>query len=81
MTAAGKYPRECLERVPAEVFCCLIAGEMRIILCPGIGLAQGGAPRDIPMDLIPFDLRVPNTHLWVQLDDDMNIVRVWRRVE
>jgi len=81
MASAGKYPREWLERVPAEVFGCLIAGEMRIILCPGIGLAHGGAPRDIAMELIPFDLRVPNALLWVELDDDMNIVRVWRRVD
>jgi hypothetical protein len=79
MTQARKYPREWLDRVPAVVFACLIPGEHRIILCPGNGLADGGAPYDIPTSLVPFDLRVPNTPLWVQLDEDMSIVRVWRR--
>jgi hypothetical protein len=65
--------------VPAQVFACLIPGEIRIILFPGVGLADGGAPRDLPMDEVPFELRTPNTPLWVHLDDDMNIVRVWRR--
>jgi hypothetical protein len=81
MSAASKFPREWLERVPAEVFACLIVGELRIILCPGVGLANGGAPRDVPIDVIPFQLRMPNTRLWVQFDDDLNIVRVWRREE
>jgi len=33
-------------------YACLIPGEMRIILLPGVGLANGGARRDVPMDLI-----------------------------
>jgi hypothetical protein len=81
MTTAPRYPREWLERVPAVVFACLISGEFRIILHPGVGLADGGAPRDVPAALIPFELRLPNTPLWVQLDDDTNVVRVWRREE
>jgi hypothetical protein len=76
----GKYPRAWLERVPAVVFACLIPGEIRITLCPGIGLADG-APRDVPVSDIPFELRMPNTPLWVKFDDHMNIVRVWRREE
>jgi hypothetical protein len=81
MIASRKYPREWLERVPAVVFACLIPGEFRILLCPGAGLAGGGAPRDVPVNQIPFELRVPNMPIWVQLDDDMNVVRIWRRVE
>jgi hypothetical protein len=54
-------------------------GELRIVLHPGAGLADGGAPRDVPTSEIPCDLRMPNTLLWVQLDDDMSIVRVWWR--
>ena len=75
MTTARKYPREWLDRVPAEVFACLIPGELRIIVMP----ANGGAPWNVPIDLIPIELRLPNTPLWLQLDDDMKIVRVWRR--
>jgi hypothetical protein len=81
MPATLKYPGEWLERVPAVVFACLLPGELRIIVHPGVGLADGGAPRDVPVDLIPRELRVPNTPLWLKLDEQMNIVQVWRRDE
>jgi hypothetical protein len=82
MSVSRKYPPEWTERIPAEVFACLIPGEMLIILLPGVGLANGGAQRDVPMDLIPFELRVPNARLWVQMDEHMReVVRVWRREE
>jgi hypothetical protein len=58
MTAARKYPREWLDRVPAVVLACLIPGEHRIGLHPREGLANGGAPLDIPTSLIPFELRI-----------------------
>jgi hypothetical protein len=79
VTTSRGYPREWLERVPAIVFGCLPPGELRIELFPGVGLADGGAPRDVPVTLVPPDLRMPNTPLWVQCDDDFNIVRIWRR--
>jgi len=44
-------------------------------------MVDGGAPVNVSSDTIPFELRTPNTPLWVQLDDNMNIVRVWRREE
>jgi hypothetical protein len=81
VTAAQKYPREWLERVPAVVFACLIPRELRITLHPGAGLADGGAPHDVPIEIVPPELRLPNTPLWVQLDDAMNVVRAWRRDE
>ncbi len=81
MTGSAKYPREWLEQIPATVFACLVPGEFRIILCPEVGLANGGAPRDVPVAKIPFELRVPNMPIWVQLDDDLDILRIWRREE
>jgi hypothetical protein len=75
----AKFPREWLERVPAEVFACLLPGELRITVCPGNGHLNGGTPWDIPVEVIPPDLRLPNTRLWLQLDDKMRIVRVWKR--
>lgn len=74
-----KYPAAWSERVPAEVFACLIPGELQLLLCPGIGLANGGARRDVPMDIVAPELRMPNTALWVKLDEDMCIVKVWKR--
>jgi len=75
------YPREWLEKVPAEVFACLRAGELQILLHPGNGLVNGSAPHDVPAALVPPDLWVPNTPLWVQLDESLRVIRVWRREE
>lgn len=77
----SKFPPEWLEKIAAEVFYSPRAGELRIILLPGNGFVNGGAPRDIPVTQIPSGLRMPNTRLWVQLDDSMEVVRVWRRDE
>lgn len=76
-----KYPKEWLDRVPAIVFGSLYPGEIRIVLRPGSGLAQGGAPRDIAVDNVPPELRIPNTPLWVRLDDKLNVVMIWHRDE
>lgn len=67
--------------IPAQVFGSLLRGEIRIILLPGSGLANGGAPRDLPVERIPFDCRMPNTLLWVRLDSMFEVVAVWRRAE
>ena len=76
-----KYPPEWLERVPAVVFASLTPGEIRILLHPGNELAQGGAPRDVPSNMVPPQLRVPNTPLWVKLDQGMNVLAIWARNE
>jgi hypothetical protein len=81
MAANLKYSRERNERVPAVVFACLLPGELRIIVHPGVGLADGGIPWNVPVELIPRELRMPNTPLWLKLDEQMNIVQVWRRDE
>jgi hypothetical protein len=75
------YPREWLERVPAVVFASLVRGEFRLLLQPGSGLANGGAEYEVPAEKIPMDLRVPNSKVWVKLDQTMNIIHVWRRDE
>ena len=65
------------DKVPAVVFAHLRPGELRIILAPGHGM--GGAPRDISVELVPPQLRLPNTRIWVQLNSGRDVVRVWRR--
>ena len=72
---------EWLDRVPAEVLACLAPGELRIIVLPEVGHVNGGVPRDVPVELIPPELRMPNTRLWLQLDEDMHVLWVWRREE
>ena len=76
-----KYPDEWLQQVPAVVFGCLLPREIRIVLHPGAGIADGGAPLDVPVERIPLELRMPNTTLWIHFDEDWNILRVWRREE
>jgi hypothetical protein len=79
MAATPNYPCGWIERVPAVVFACLLPGELRIIVHPGVGLAD--APWDVPVELIPLKLRMPNTLLWLKLDEQMKILEVWRRDE
>jgi hypothetical protein len=79
--AAPKYPPEWREKVPAVVFGCLVPGEIRLTVAPEAGLADGGTPYDLRADLVPAELRMPNTPLWVECDDKMQIVRVWRRTD
>jgi hypothetical protein len=74
-------PRAGFDRVPAIVFACLIPGELRIVLHPGSGMADGGIPMNIPVEEIPFDLRTPNTPLFISFDQGWKILRVWRREE
>jgi hypothetical protein len=67
---------EDFERVPAVVLGCLLRGELRIVVLPGLG---GGAHFNVPLELIPFDLRMPNTPLWIKFDHQFNINKVVRR--
>jgi hypothetical protein len=68
-------------RIPGEVFACLRTGELRITLSSGSGMAEGGAPRDVPIELVPTELRLPNTKLWVQLNDAFEVESVTERHE
>lgn len=76
-----KAPHQLLQPVPAVVFACLLQGELRIIVHPGEGQADGGIPWNVAVDRIPPELRMPNTPLWLQFDEQMNVVQVWRREE
>ena len=67
------------DRVPAMVFACLIDHEFKIVLFPGYGMANGGISAHVDTKLIPFELRMPNTPIWVKLDCDKNIIKVWKR--
>ena len=55
-------------RTPARVLSCLRNGVISVIVCPGSGLADGGIPIDLPVEIIPVDLRMPNSEFDVMLD-------------
>ena len=75
------FPDEWLEKVPAQVFGSFIAGELRIVVLPGNGQVDGGVPWNIAVDQVPPHLRMPNTRLWLRLDRQMNVLKVWQRDE
>jgi len=51
--AEARATSDFQNRTPARVFGCLKDGELRIVLCPGNGLADGGIPRDVPIANVP----------------------------
>ncbi|WP_199290454.1 hypothetical protein [Leptolyngbya sp. FACHB-36] len=55
-------------RYPARVLGCLRNGEITVILCPGIGLADGGDQETLSAQMIPTDLRMPNSEFDVLFD-------------
>jgi hypothetical protein len=75
----SKYPPEAY-RVPGEVFGCVRAGELRINLLPGLGIA-GAEQRDVPADAVPIHLRLPNTKLWVQFNESFEVIEIQSRDE
>jgi hypothetical protein len=81
MRVAAMNVRTRNNRIPGEVFACLLPGELRIIVCPGVGHVDGGVPWNAPLDRVPAELRMPNTRLWLHVDDAMNVLRVSRREE
>lgn len=46
---------------------------------PGVGLADGGTLYDVPIDVVPFELRMPNTNVWLRVDESWCVQEVWRR--
>jgi len=73
------YPAEWRERIPGRVFACLQRGELKILVCPGADMVNGGVLTDVPIKIVPFELRMPNTNVWLKFDESMRVVRVWRR--
>ena len=61
---------ELFKPLPAVVFACLIPGEMRVMLLSHVGHVDTGALLNVPIEIIPFELRVPNARLWVELDEN-----------
>ena len=52
---------------PGRVFACLVNEELTVVMWPGVGM--GGEPHwIIPMHLVDFDARLPNTEVLVTVD-------------
>lgn len=48
-------------KFPAKVLASLRRGYLTVFIGYGQGLADGGIPYEVPIDDIPFDLRLPNS--------------------
>jgi hypothetical protein len=55
-------------RIRAKVLGCLHDGYLQVIVGYGCGLLDGGVPREIPMDVVPIDLRMPNSAFYIIQD-------------
>ena len=66
--ASQAAPLDTAESAPGLVFARLTDASIRIVLFPGSGQADGGIPVEVPIELIPPDLRMPNTQLEVVLE-------------
>jgi len=59
-----KLPNEAA----AQVISVLNRSTIRLLVHPGVGLVDGGIPMNIPLDLVPLPLRMPNTMLTVTME-------------
>ena len=74
-------PLRCLS-APARVVGCLIKDSINVIVCPGQGLADGGIHYEIKAELIPEDLRIPNSEFDIlMVRDTGEIVKILRKGE
>ena len=55
-------------RARARVLGVLSPGTIDVIVAPGVGLADGGVQHKIPLDMVPVDLRLPNSEFLLVLD-------------
>jgi hypothetical protein len=52
-------------KIRARVLACLRPGYLTVIVGYGYGMLDGGIHNEIPMDIVPFDLRMPNSEFTV----------------
>lgn len=55
-------------KIPGKVLACLSPGYLRVLLGHGLDMAEGGIPHDVPIELVPLDLRMPNSEFTAVID-------------
>ncbi|MBE9006199.1 hypothetical protein IQ259_14325 [Fortiea sp. LEGE XX443] len=63
-------------KVPVQVLGCLRPGIITVIGFPGVGMVDGGNFMHIPTELIPVDLRMPNSEFIVVCDQRRDFIQV-----
>lgn len=55
-------------KAPAKVLACLRPGYLTVFIGYGLGMAEGGISHEVKVEIIPFDLRFPNSEFTVVMD-------------
>jgi len=77
-----QIPPNQVSRTTVTVIGCLRPRNLTVILGAGVGLADGEITTEIPLQLVPIELRIPNTQFVVLIRwIDDQIIRVERRDE
>lgn len=60
-----------LYRSPARVLGCLTPNTITVVVLPDNGMADGGVPTQLPVEMVPPELRMPNSvfDLWYSPND------------
>ena len=54
-----------LDKIPVQVLGCLRPGRITVIAFPSVGMVDGGLPMELPTEMIPVKLRMPNSEFIV----------------
>ncbi|MEH2202612.1 MAG: hypothetical protein V7K53_00835 [Nostoc sp.] len=54
-----------LDTIPVQVLGCLRPGIITVIAFPGAGMLDGGLLMELPTEIIPVELRMPNSEFIV----------------
>ncbi|MEH1834637.1 MAG: hypothetical protein V7L29_21835 [Nostoc sp.] len=54
-----------LDKIPVQVLGCLRPGIITVIAFPGVGMVDGGLLMELPTEMIPAKLRMPNSEFIV----------------
>ncbi|MEH2299957.1 MAG: hypothetical protein V7K88_13260 [Nostoc sp.] len=54
-----------LDKIPVQVLGCLRPGIITVIAFAGVGMVDGGLPMELPTEMIPAELRMPNSEFIV----------------
>jgi hypothetical protein len=55
-------------KAPAIVLGYVSPNYLRVVVMPGVGMVDGGIQHDLPLEIVPPDLRMPNSEFTVLLD-------------
>ena len=65
-------------KIHAKVIGSLRAGHLTVFVGTGIGMLDGGFATEVPIDLIPFELRMPNSEFILIHDRSNTFVGIER---